>query len=100
MSNKQPSPRRITKDRHDRVTWSGVCPGCGDYRIITRIKRRGDSEDVMDRPRFGGVYLCCGGPNEHDCWHMTKNPNATRLYENFGPLAKYQPEPANDQAAE
>jgi hypothetical protein len=98
MVTKPASPNRITQQRHDQVTWSGVCPGCHDYTIITQVKLRGESEDVMDRPRFGGVYLCCGGPNGHQCWHMTKNRNAKRLYEHFGPMSRHPDH--NDQAAE
>lgn len=86
---KQASDRRITTERHDRVTWSGVCPGCGDYRIITLHKRRGESEDVMDRGTYAGSYLVCGGPHAHDCWHMTKNRTAKHLYETFGPMSRY-----------
>lgn len=79
--------RRITRERHDRVMWSGVCPGCGDYRIVTMIRWKG-SNDALDRRRtYGGSYLCCGGPEAHECWHMTKDPNASRLYETFGPKA-------------
>lgn len=81
---KEASERRITKERHNHVTWSGVCPGCGDYRIVTEHRFR-DGEDVMDKRRYAGSYLCCGGPEGHLCWHMTKNPNAPRLYETFGP---------------
>ena len=85
---KQPSQRRIDKERHNKVTWSGVCQGCGDYTIITQKRLRG-SEDAMDNRRtYAEEYLCCGGPNAHECWHMTKNPNAPRLYETFGPKAK------------
>ena len=89
--DKPTSPRRIGTDRHDRVTWSGVCPGCGDYRIVTVHKRRGDSEDVMDRGTYAGSFLACGGPESHDCWHMTKNRESSRLYETFGPKAKFKP---------
>jgi len=100
MSDKPTSDRRITKERHDRVTWSGVCPGCGDFRIVTEHKFRGESEDVMDRRRYAGSFLACGGPDSHSCWHMTKNGNAPRLYETFGPKARYAPPPAKDVAAE
>lgn len=84
VEEKRPtSARRITKERHDRVTWSGVCPGCGNYRIVTLPRF---TRDVLDRnkAKYGGSYLCCGGPNEHRCWNMTKNANAARLYETFG----------------
>lgn len=85
MATKEASKRRITTERHNQVTWSGVCPGCGDYRIVTLTRWLG-SEDAMDNHRrFGGAYLGCGGPNGHLCWHMTKSSSAARLYETFGP---------------
>lgn len=75
------SKNRITKERHERVTWSGVCPGCGDYRIVTMQRF---NRDALDKVKYGGSYLCCGGPNEHRCWNMTKNVDAKQLYETFG----------------
>lgn len=74
--------RRITKERHKQVTWTGVCPSCTNFRIVTvpRFNR-----DALDRTaKYGGSYLCCGGENGHRCWHMTKSENAKNLYETFG----------------
>ena len=76
--------KRITKERHNQVTWSGVCPNCGEYRIVTAFRWKNGS-DALDRNRkFAGVYFACGGLKGHLCFYMTKDPNASRLYESHG----------------
>lgn len=81
------SDRKITKERHKQVTDMGVCPGCGDFRIITAHRFKG-SEDAMSKRTYGGSYLACSGPNTHECWHMTGNVTAANLYETFGKLSR------------
>ena len=86
MSEK--SENRIDVKQHKRIVSCGVCPGCGDHKIIT-MKRFKRSEDALSRERkYAGEYLCCGGEHAHECWHMTKNPSAPLLYEVYGPRAK------------
>lgn len=82
MMAKQTTSYRITKADHVFIDKRHVCRGCGDHLMVTvpRINR-----DVMDKPKYGGSYLCCGGPNGHLCWHMTKNADAKHLYEGYGP---------------
>lgn len=85
------SANRIDRDRHARVTRNGVCPGCGDFLIVTVTRFRG-SEDCLDRRTFGGAFLACGSENGHECWHMTKDPNSARLYEVHGPRSRFRSE--------
>lgn len=54
--------------------------------------------DALDRPRFGGAYLCCAGPDGHKCWNMTSNVVAVHLYETFGPESRFEA-PSNDEPA-
>ncbi len=90
MSNRKTSENRINKERYDRVMWSRVCPGCGDYVIHTVHKR--SKKDVLDKgSKYMGTFHQCGGPDGHECWHMSNyddNKPERQLYETFGQMAK------------
>jgi pyruvate/2-oxoacid:ferredoxin oxidoreductase beta subunit len=77
---------KIDKERYDRVMWSRVCPGCGDFRVVDVCRR--SRSDVLDRSKYLGSFHACGGQLGHRCWNMTmysaKKPTAA-LRETFGP---------------
>jgi pyruvate/2-oxoacid:ferredoxin oxidoreductase beta subunit len=79
------SKNRITKSRYDKVLWSRVCPGCGDYKVVD-VHRR-SRNDIMDSSKYLGSFHACGGPEGSRCWHMTRaeagKPDKP-LYETFG----------------
>jgi hypothetical protein len=81
------SANRIDKARYDQVMFSRVCPGCGNYVILDVVRR--SKQDALDstRSKYLGTYHCCGGPEGHGCWNMSKF-DATKpdkpLYETFG----------------
>lgn len=82
----QPCTVRVDARRHRAVTRYGVCPGCGDFRIVTRTRMHEDAE--TGRRKFSGQYLSCGSDAGHECWSMTKSPEAERIYETFGARSK------------
>ena len=75
---------KIDVARYNKVLWSRVCPGCGDYKVVD-VVRRGSNEEGGST--FRGTFHACGGPDGHLCWNMSKmnlkRPNAP-LYESFG----------------
>lgn len=79
------SENRIDKERYDRVMWSRVCPGCGNYKVVDVVRR--SKSDALSPSKFMGSYHACGGPEGSGCWHMTRfepGKPGKPLYEVFG----------------
>lgn len=66
---KQVSKNRIDRARYDKVMFSRVCPGCGDYVIIDVVKRS-KSDALARNSKYLGTFHTCGG-NGTSCWHMS-----------------------------
>lgn len=69
--------RVLTQVEYNFRLLNGVCPRCGDYRLVRQMRvRRVDG----DKPVFAGSYFTCGGPNAHKCYNLS-GETGTRLSE-------------------
>lgn len=59
--------RTLTEAQHKARISNGVCPRCGDYRLVKQTRFRDDN----GTPRFAGSYYTCGGPLAHRCYNLT-----------------------------
>lgn len=66
--------RRLTKEEHTARLSSGVCPRCGDYRLVRVVRTK---EGDRGRPQFAGSFYACGGPDSHQCYHLSGDGGAT-----------------------
>jgi len=62
--------RRLSREQHSRRLSYGVCPRCGDYRIV-RIVRYTEGDRPGSGPKFAGAFWACGGPYGHECYHLS-----------------------------
>lgn len=62
--------RRLTPEQHKRRLSYGVCPRCGDYRIV-RVVRYTEGDRPGSRPKFAGSFWACGSPQGHECYHLS-----------------------------
>ena len=69
--------RILTHEQHRSRLACGVCPRCGDYRLVRQLRvKTSDTGEV----RFAGSYYTCGGPLAHECYHLS-GESGTRLSE-------------------
>ena len=69
--------RKINLEEHKARLASGVCPRCGDHRIVRSIRME-EGESRGSSPKFlGAFYHCAAG---HTCWYMSDG-NARDLRE-------------------
>lgn len=85
--------RRLTPDEHKARLSMGVCPRCGDYRIV-RVMRVGRDDDGRG-PRFLGAFYACGGPKSHECYHLSGESGSSLAESADGtePVRLPKPEP-------
>jgi hypothetical protein len=62
--------RRLTQEQHKRRLSYGVCPRCGDFRLV-RVVRYTEGERPGSPPKFAGAFWACGGPSGHECYHLS-----------------------------
>lgn len=62
--------RRLTAEEHRARLSMGVCPRCGDFRLV-RVMRVRSSEEPGGSPKFAGSFYACGGPDAHECYHLS-----------------------------
>lgn len=90
---KKNSENKITIEKYDRIISIRICPGCFEHTVVDvpRVIRSLDERTGREKIRYAGTYHACGSDSGHECWHMTKMTlsNVARLYEHFGPLARY-----------
>lgn len=75
MSDKK--TRTLTPEEHTARISNGVCPRCGDYRLVRQVRFKGGDEG---NPKFAGSYYTCGGPLAHQCYNITSE-HGSRLSE-------------------
>jgi hypothetical protein len=63
--------RKITVDDVNERIKTGVCPCCGDYRLIKMMKIVIVNDSDKDR-KFSGSYWACGSEKAHKCYHLSE----------------------------
>lgn len=61
--------RTLTPQEHAARLSGGVCPRCGDYRLIKQVRWKGGNGG--ESAKFAGSYYTCGGPEAHRCYNLT-----------------------------
>jgi hypothetical protein len=84
--------RRLTPAEHNARLSNGVCPRCGDYRLIRVLRTK---DDGMGGSKFAGAYWSCGGPRGHECYHLSGETGTTLAESSDGvdPLELDRPVP-------
>lgn len=63
--------RKISKDDVNERLKYGVCPVCGDYKLVKNIKMIVLNAPDTDK-KFGGVYWACGSEKSHKCYYLSE----------------------------
>lgn len=65
--------RRLTKEQHAARVSNGVCPRCGDFRLVHVVRT---TDDGRGGTRFGGAFYTCGSESSHRCYWLSNGGSA------------------------
>jgi len=63
--------RKITKEDVKSRLNLGICPSCGDFRLVKVIKMTIVNDSSRDK-KFLGSYWACGSEKSHQCYYLSE----------------------------